>query len=104
MFADQHLQLALDDDIAFLALVGGQLDIAILRLSAVCGLNVERLRDAVAEGSSQVVVYHAVGFLNALAFTLAGHREGLQLRAGALNDIGYIHAEGQGAAIDKRKR
>ena len=49
------------------------------------------------------MIHHAVRFLNALTLALAGYGIALQLRAGTLDNIGYVNAESQRAAVNKRK-
>ena len=99
VLAHLHLQLALDHDVAFLSFVSGQLDVFFFRLGAVGRLHVQGLRNPVPEGRRHVVVHHVVGFLNPLSFALAGHREGIQVRAGTFDNVPDVHAERQRAAV-----
>ena len=103
MLTHLHLQGTLDDDIALLPFMGGQLDILLLRFRAVGRLHIQGLRDPVAEGSRHVVIDHVVGFLNALAFAPPGNGKGVQVRAGTLDDVSDVDAEGQGAAVQERE-
>ena len=103
MLAHLDLQLAFDDDIALLPLVGGQLDILLLSLRAVGRLHIQGLRDPVPEGARHVVVHHVVRFFNPLAFALAGHGEGVQVRAGTFDDVADVDAERQRAAVQERE-
>ena len=103
MLAHLHLQLALDDDIALLALMGRQLDIFLFRLGAPGRLHVQRFRDPVPEGRRHVVIHHVVGFLDPLPFSPSGQGKGIQVRAGTFNNIADINAESQRAAVQERK-
>ena len=103
MLAHLDLQGALEDEVAFLALVGGELDGPALRLGAVGGLDVERLGDAVLEVGSQVVVGQAVGLLDLPAPSGPGEGVGPQLGALALDEVRDVHAEGEGAPVEERE-
>ena len=99
--AHLNLEVPADDQVEFLALVGGQRDILALGGFVVFRQGVQRVGDAVFEGGSHVVIGHAVGLLNALAFPRPGQVKGAQGGAAALDQIGDVHAEGQGAAIEE---
>ena len=101
MLAHLNLQPPLDDDVALLPLVGGQLDVAVLRVLIVHGVDIERLGDAVSEGGRHVLIAHAVRLADGLPHAAAGHCHGGQIRAGALYDVGHVHIERQRAAIDE---
>ena len=101
VLAHLHLQLALDDDVALLSLVGGQLDVAVLRARAVHGVDIQRLGDAVPEGGRHVLITHPVRLSDGLPHAPPRDGHGGQIRAGALNDVGHVHIERQRAAIDK---
>ena len=103
VLAHLHLQGAGNDQVEFLALVGGEGDVALLQLRVVDGLGKKRVGDAVFEGGGHVVVHHAVGLLYALALALTGDGVGAELRAGAPDDVRDVHAEGQSAAVDEGK-
>ena len=95
------LQLAGEDDVALLALVGGALDGLQLGLLAVLGHHVQGLRHTVFEPGGHVVVGHAVGVLHVLALPRPGEGVVAQAGAGALHNVRHVHAEGLGAAVDE---
>ena len=99
--ADLNFQMAADDDVTFLTLVGDQLDILVFRTLTVFGLHIKRKGDTVAEVCGQVVADHMVGFLDALAFTLAGQVVGAQLGAAAFQQVTHVNAEAQGTAVQE---
>lgn len=104
MLADLHLELSGHYNIAFLSGVGRKLDRLCLRHRVIGAGDVERLRDPAAERGRKVVVHHSVRLLDTLSLTAPRYRIGAQLRAGALDYIGNIHAECGCCAVDKRKR
>ena len=101
MLSDLDLQLSLNHDVQLLPLMGGQLDILMLRFRAVFGMHIQRFRDPVPEGSRQVVVHHVVGFLDALPLPPPGDGKGVQVGPGALDDFADVHAEGQRAPVQE---
>ena len=101
VLAHLDLQVAADHDVAFLALVGGEGDVPALRVGVVLTVDVQRLRDFVLKGGGQAVIGHAVGLFDLLTLALAGDGVASQLGAGTLDDVGDIHVEGQGTAVDK---
>ncbi len=101
MAAHLDLQGALDDDVDLLALVGGQLDIATLRTGGVFRHHVQGLGDPVPEGSGQGVVGHAVGLFDDLPLSLAGDGVADQGGGRAFDDVGHVHAQSQGAAVNE---
>ena len=98
---DLHHQVAGDHDVALLPGVARQLDIPVLGFLAVGAVHIERLRDAVQERRCQVVVLHPVGLVDSLALAGSRHGVGTERGADALDDVGDVYAERQGAAIDK---
>ena len=101
MGAHLHLQVAADDQIKLLALMGGQRDFPALGGLIVLRHGVQRLSNAVFIGRGHVVIGHAMGLLNALSIPRPGQGVGGQRGAAALDQVGHIHAEGQGAAVQK---
>ena len=99
MLAHLHLQLAGNDDVAFLPSVRGELDVTVLRFRPVFRPHIERVGDAVFEPRRQVVIGHPVRVLNALPFAAARDHIARKLRAAALNNIRHIHAERQRTAV-----
>ena len=101
VLTDLNLHVAPDDEVALLAVVGGQLDVLVLRAGAVAKLHVEGQGDAVLEAGGQVVAGHVVGFLDLLAVAGPRQRVGAELGAVALDQVGDVDAEAQGAAVEK---
>ena len=101
--AHLHLQMAADDQIKLLTLVGGQGDLLALGRFIVLRHGIQRIGDAVLERGSHVVIGHAVGFFDALAVARPGQGVGGQRRAAALDQVGYIDTEGQRAAVQESK-
>ena len=104
MLADLHLELSGHYNVTFLSGVGRKLDRLCLRRRVISAGDVERFRDPAAERGREVVVHHSVRLLDTLTLTAPRYRIGAQLRAGALDYIGNIHAERGRCAVDKRKR
>ena len=100
-----HLDLhgAADDQIALLTVVGGELDVGIEGFVAVFVDDQQGIGDSVLEVGGQVVVDHLMGLLDLLTVAVAGDDIGTELGAVALDEVGDVHAEGGGAAIQKRK-
>ena len=96
-------QVTGNDDVAFLAGVGSQLDILVLRFLAVGAVHVKRLRDTVQERRRQVVILHSVRLVDPLTFTGSCHRIGPQCRTDAFDNIGYVNTERERAAVNKRE-
>ena len=101
MLAHLHHELTLNDDIQLLSRVGGQLDILVLGLLGVGGAHEQGLCDTVLEGVGHVVVHHAVSLGDLLSRSCAGDGVGLQLGAVALDDLGDVDVERQGATVDE---
>ena len=101
MLAHLDLQLAGEDDVELLALVGGAVDGPQLGLVAVLGHHIQGLGHPLFEPCGHIIVCHAVGVLDMLALPGPGEGVVAQAGAGALDDIGDIHAEGLGAAVDE---
>ena len=103
VFTDLDLQSPFDDDIEFLPFVGGHFDILSGGFFIVFHFHVQRLGDTVLEGGRHVVVGHPVGVVDLLSFALSG--DGVAGQGGGLpfDDIGYVNAQRQCAAVNKRK-
>ena len=85
------LQRTFDNNITFLTLVGGQLNVGVLGLGIKFRDNIKRFCNSVFKGSSQVKIGHAVGLLNLLTLTASGHGITSQTRAGTLNNIRNVN-------------
>ena len=103
MLAYLHHKVTFNNDVALLSRMGGQLDVASLRLLTVNALNVKRLRNTLLEIVRQIVVGHAVSIGNLLSRAAAGNRVGFQLWAVPLYNIGNIYLQRKRAAVNKRK-
>ena len=101
MVAQLHLQIAADDYVALLTLMGGDLDGSELSFGGELGLDIERLGNTVTETVSQVVVGHAVGLLNALSLALAGESVAAEAGCGALDKLRNVNAQSLGAHIEE---
>ena len=104
MLADLHLHAALDDEVAFLPDVAGQLDIGVERAVGILVFHKQGIGDPVLEVRSHVVVDHLVRLLDLLPLARARERVGAELRALALDEVGHVDAEGQRAPVKKRER
>ena len=101
MLANLDLQLAGEDDIEFLARVGGHVDgHPLLGLVVVVGA-VVGLRQLVAEEGGQVADLNARLLGGLLALPPAGDGIAGQVGAAALQQVGDADAESQGALVDK---
>ena len=103
VFADLHLQGTLDNDVAFLSLVGGHFNVAMECFLVVVDLDIQRFGDPVHERMGKVIVRHAVRVVDLLPFSAPGERVSRQRRRFALDDVGDIHAEHECAPINKRE-
>ena len=104
MLADLHLHAALDDEIAFLPDVAGQLDIGVERAVGILVFHKQGIGDPVLEVRCHVVVDHLVCLLDLLPLACARKRVGAELRTLALDEVGHVDAKGQRAPVEKRER
>ena len=92
-----------NDQVKLLAVVTGQLYVPVLGILVIAALYIERLGNPVLEGIGKVVISHAVGVGDLLTASGSGYGEGLKRGAVTFDDIGYVNAQRQCAAVDERE-
>ena len=92
-----------DNQVKFLAVMAGQLDVLVLRVLVISALDVQRFCNPVLESIGKIVISHAVGVGNLLSASGSGNGERLQRGAVTFDDIGYVNAESQCTAVDERE-
>ena len=101
MLADLHQQVSGNHDIQLLPIVRRELDILALCLLIIEGTHIQRLRDTVPESVGEIRILHAVRVRNFLPLAGARHREAVQCRAVAFDNVRRVHAERQRAAVNE---
>ena len=103
MAAYLNLHGSADDYVALLTFVGGELNVAALRLLVINAFYIKRLGHTVLKFCRQSVIYHAVCFLNLNTLAIARDCVRFQFRTLALYYIRHIDIESKRASVNKCK-